>query len=53
MSGDHHMPPEGDSPSADEQSRDDGVRPIGDVVAELLAQYRIRSPDINVVVTGE
>ena len=47
MSGDWCMPPEDDSRSADEQSRDDGVRPIGNVLAELLAQYRIRFPDIT------
>ena len=48
MSGDRRMPLEDDSRFADERSRDCGVRPIGDVLAELLDQYRVRFPNINV-----
>ena len=50
MSDDGRMPLEEDSRSADERSPDGGVRPIGDVLAELLAHYRIRFPDINMTV---
>ena len=28
---------------------DHGVHPIGDVLAELLGQYRVKFPEINVV----
>lgn len=53
MSGDRRMPPEDDSRSAGERSRDGGVRPIGEVLAELLVQYRIRFSNINVVVVEQ
>ncbi len=53
MSGDRRMPLEDDFRSADERNRDGGVRPIGDVLAELLDQYRGRFPDINVMVVEE
>ncbi len=50
MPGDRRMPLEDNSRSGDERSRDCGVRPIGNVLAELLDQYRGRFPDINVMV---
>ena len=50
MSGDRRMPPEDDSRLAERRSRDCGVRPIGDVLAELLDRYRGRFPDFNVTV---
>lgn len=53
MSGDPSMSPEEDPRSADERSRGGGIRPIGDVLAELLAHYRIRFPDINVTVVEQ
>jgi len=30
--------------------RDDGPHPIGEVLAELLAQYQIRFPDVEIAV---
>jgi hypothetical protein len=53
MSGDRRVPPENECLSADERSPDGGVRPIGDVLAELLDQYRIKFPQINVKVVEQ
>ena len=53
MSGDRRMHPEDDSRLADRRSRDGGVRPLGDVLAELLDQYRARFPNIHVVVVEQ
>jgi hypothetical protein len=43
------MPPEDDSRPAERRSRDGGVRPIGDVLAELLNQYVFGPLETNVV----
>ena len=32
---------------------DHGVRPIRDILADLLNQYRVRFPDINLTVVEE
>ena len=53
MSGDRRIPPEDDSRSGGEPCRDGGVRPIGDVLAELLDKYRARFPEICVVVVEQ
>jgi len=50
MFGGSRITPDDDFRSADERSRDGGVHPIEDVLAELLDQYRGRFPDINVMV---
>ena len=49
-----------DRPNQDDATRltgrerlDHGVHPIGDVLAELLGQYRVRFPEINVAVVEE
>jgi hypothetical protein len=33
-----------------QQERGNGPQPIGEVLAELLAQYQVRFPGINIVV---
>ncbi len=50
MSGDSPVAPDGDCRPADRRSRDGGVRPIRDVLAELLAHYQVRFPGLNVTV---
>jgi hypothetical protein len=47
------MPPEDDSRPADRRSRAGGVRPIGDVLAELLNQYGLGPLDTSVVVVEQ
>jgi hypothetical protein len=47
------MPPEDDSPLADRRSRDGGVWPIRDVLAELIAHYQVRFPGVNVTVVEQ
>ena len=53
MSGDNRTTFDDDSPFADRRSRDGGLHPVGEVFAELLDQYRIRFPDINVLVVEQ
>ena len=53
MSGLQRMSDEDDSRPDDQRSRQRGVRSIGDVLAELLDQYRIRFPAIGVVVVEQ
>jgi hypothetical protein len=45
MSGDNRLIFDDDSYLADRRSRDDDVHPIGEVLAELLGQYRVEFPD--------
>lgn len=45
MPSDDRLTPDEDPRLSDRQCRDGGVRPIGDVLAELLDQYRGRFPD--------
>jgi len=50
MSDDRQMPPEDGLRLADRRRRDGTVRPIGDVLAELLDQYRVGFPGVAVTV---
>jgi hypothetical protein len=53
MSDDRRMPPNNDSRPGDRRGRDGNVLPIGDVLAELLDQYQVRFPGVNVTVIEE
>ena len=53
MSNDRRMHPEDDSRPADRPSRDGGVRPIRDVLSELLAHRRVRFPGVTVTVVEQ
>ena len=53
MSGDPRMPSEDDCRLADRPSRDGAVRPIRDVVRELLAHYQVRFPGVVVTVVEQ
>ena len=53
MSDDRRMPSEDDSPPADRRSREGGVRPIRDVLAELLAHYQVRFPGVSATVVEQ
>ena len=53
MPGNARRTPEDDSRLAEKRSGDDGVRPIREVLAELLAQYRVRFPELSVMVVEE
>jgi hypothetical protein len=53
MSGDRQMPPEDDSRLADRRSRDGGVLPVRDVLAELLSRYQVRFPGVTVAVVEQ
>ena len=53
MPGNARRTPEDDSRLAERRSGDDGVRPIREVLAELLAQYRVRFPELSVMVVEE
>ena len=34
----------------DRDGHDDGPQPIGEILAELLAQYEVRFPEVNIAV---
>ena len=53
MPGDSPVTPDGHSRPADERSRNGGVRPIRDVLAELFAHYEARFPGNNVTVVEQ
>ena len=53
ISDDRRMPPEDDSRLADRRRRDRGVRPIRDVLAEVLVHYQVRFPGVTVRVVEQ
>ncbi|MFC1596701.1 hypothetical protein ACFL5Q_02030 [Planctomycetota bacterium] len=53
MLGNNRITPDDDSRFTGQRAGNDGVHPIGDVLAELLDQYRGRFPDINVMIVEQ
>jgi hypothetical protein len=53
MLGNNRITPYGDSRFTGQRTGNDDVHPIGDVLAELLDQYRVRFPDISVMVVEQ